>query len=81
MDSDGAELEETVARIPFGEETEERLGEEGPMIYRPYDDVSCPDCNAGRGETHQLGCDIEQCPVCGAQFIGCQCEFEVIASD
>src|SRR3954447_17239662 len=33
----------------------------------------CPDCGAGPGEFHELGCDIEQCPYCGGQLISCDC--------
>ncbi len=34
----------------------------------------CPDCGAGRGEFHEDGCDIEQCPYCGGQLISCDCD-------
>lgn len=33
----------------------------------------CPDCNAGTGEFHHMGCDVERCPICGSQLIGCEC--------
>jgi hypothetical protein len=33
----------------------------------------CPDCAAGVGEYHVLGCDVEQCPYCGGQLIFCDC--------
>ena len=33
----------------------------------------CPDCDAGPGEVHEIGCDIEQCPYCGHQLISCDC--------
>lgn len=33
----------------------------------------CGDCGALSGEVHHYGCDNERCPVCGGQFIGCEC--------
>jgi hypothetical protein len=34
----------------------------------------CGDCNAEEGQPHHLGCDQEECPSCGLQFIGCDCD-------
>ena len=34
---------------------------------------TCHECNAGTGKRHHLGCDMERCPVCGGQAIGCEC--------
>ncbi|HSE44251.1 MAG TPA: hypothetical protein VLA89_02870 [Gemmatimonadales bacterium] len=31
----------------------------------------CHDCNAGPGQPHHAGCDIERCPKCGGQMLGC----------
>ena len=52
-------------RVPYGSE--------GP----PWDaDTPCHDCSAIRGELHVPGCDVERCPACGGQTIGCDCEEE-----
>lgn len=34
----------------------------------------CHDCHANPGEYHDMGCDVEQCPDCGRQMIGCHCD-------
>lgn len=35
----------------------------------------CGDCGIlmKEGNIHHFGCDRERCPVCGGQFIGCEC--------
>ncbi len=38
---------------------------------------NCSDCGVKPGELHQYGCDIERCPLCGGQSIGCHCVYEV----
>ena len=36
----------------------------------------CPDCGAKPGELHKLyACDVERCPLCGYQAIGCGCDW------
>lgn len=35
----------------------------------------CGDCNATYGRVHHFGCDLEQCPKCGGQLLGCDCNW------
>lgn len=34
----------------------------------------CPDCKVDAGYTHERGCEVERCSVCGSQYIGCKCK-------
>jgi len=49
--------------------TRVRFGEE-----RDLEDSPCPGCGVYYGDLHTPGCDVEQCPRCGAQSIRCGCE-------
>jgi hypothetical protein len=45
---------------------------------RPYGRAAakrgpCGDCGVHAGGFHHLGCDLEQCPLCGRQLISCGC--------
>ena len=37
-------------------------------------DDPCEVCGVFPGGIHHLGCDIEECPVCGDQFTVCECD-------
>jgi hypothetical protein len=42
--------------------------------YYDYNE-RCHDCNIvnGEGHVHHFGCDVERCPKCKCQLIGCDC--------
>ena len=55
-----------VQRICFGEERYDKAEVPSTVII-------CHDCQAKVGEYHVLGCDVEQCPNCRHQLMGCTC--------
>ena len=38
------------------------------------DDHGCHDCRVIKGQVHVWGCDGEECPKCGHQLLGCDCD-------
>lgn len=58
-------------RIPYGEEV-------WPDIRRRRPRMACGDCAALPGQFHVPSCDMEQCPACRGQAIGCGCIHEPI---
>ena len=52
-----------VPRIRYGDESSDWHA----------DEVPCHDCSAVKGEFHAEGCDVEECPVCHGQALGCEC--------
>lgn len=56
-----------VARLALGGESKDWwLGRDPHAV--------CHDCNVVTGQLHHVGCDMEQCPKCGDQLLGCGCE-------
>jgi len=47
-----------------------RFGEEKGLLVA---DDKCAACRALPGDFHNTLCDLEECPVCGGQFISCGC--------
>lgn len=53
----------TMDRIRYGDEPD----------FGGAADFPCHDCGAVRGEYHVPDCDLERCPGCGGQALGCEC--------
>ena len=51
-------------RIKYGEET---------SGVESFATQPCPDCYVVKGQYHTDGCDLEQCPGCHGQCLGCPC--------
>jgi len=44
------------------------------ILFLPPDPtIRCHDCNVAAGGCHHDGCDMEICPRCGGQLLGCSC--------
>jgi len=53
-------------RVRYGEERDDWNAEAQP----------CHDCRVVKGQFHVQGCDVESCPACGEQAIGCDCNYD-----
>jgi hypothetical protein len=58
-------------RIKYGKEN---YIVDGKKIF--IADVPCHDCGAVEGQYHCDGCDVEQCPRCLGQYLGCSCKLD-----
>jgi len=63
-------------RIRYGDETTGGITDW--HLDRNGKPKRCGDCNVAVGEYHQPGCDVEQCPRCKGQSIGCDCDSETL---
>lgn len=61
--------------MQIGESCNPTLLHKGLLYKRiPWDqNFECHDCNVTYGQYHHLGCDLERCPLCKKQLIGCGC--------
>src|SRR5262245_55225262 len=57
---DGVEL----LRMRYGDESDDWGADKHP----------CRDCAVIKGQLHVPSCEVEQCPGCGEQAIGCDCD-------
>lgn len=64
-------------RVPIKHNAEEyepiKVGDPEDSLWNAEPNERCPDCNALYGHYHHPNCDLERCPVCGGQLIGCGC--------
>ena len=57
-------------RIRYGS-AQDLFGEKSP-------ESRCPDCGCKFGELHHYSCDVERCPRCGNQLLGCACDLDLL---
>jgi hypothetical protein len=43
------------------------------QLSSDFADTPCHDCGVIGGQYHAEGCDVEECPKCGHQLLGCEC--------
>lgn len=53
-----------------------KMGDPRDMAYF-YGLTRCGDCGARAGFYHHPGCDMETCPECGGQLLGCECVYSI----
>ncbi len=65
------ESAQQIAEYEIGDVVYERIkyGDE----INPWPPGPCHDCAVLRGQYHVPGCDVERCPRCHGQAIGCDC--------
>jgi len=71
---------EGIERIRYGQETRFTVSRYAAAHDEPSwregiltSNRDCHDCSVGFNQLHHPGCDIEECPMCGAQALSCGC--------
>ena len=65
------------ALMPEGVTPAIRYGSEGGFPTGRIE--PCHDCGVEIGGLHHQFCDVEQCPKCGGQLLGCPCWCDLLA--
>jgi hypothetical protein len=65
-------------RIRYGKE---EMPKEFRARWQEIITQPCGDCGVVRGELHLEGCDIEVCPCCSGQYLGCECRHDEDSSE
>jgi hypothetical protein len=69
-------------RVRFGKEMRrwkqsplwrQEISKEFQVSWRDIIKKPCHDCGVIVGELHLDGCDVEACPRCAGQYLGCEC--------
>lgn len=50
-----------------------KYGDESRSDFHAEKINCCHDCGINKGGYHHPGCDVEECPKCHGQLIGCEC--------
>jgi hypothetical protein len=71
----GESCSEEIIHLADGDYPRIALGAEGDEWWLGTPVPSeCHDCAVQQGGIHHAGCDMEMCPRCSGQFLGCGCE-------
>lgn len=65
----GKRLYEAQQTTHYGDSPRVKAGDQGDRT----EPDGCFDCGCAHGEYHAPGCEMERCPICGGQFIDCNC--------